>query len=83
MTNSVEVFYFDANSWSGEDMWCIMENGEVYESGWYFWYCKPGCLPDSDPYGPYSSRAAAEAAVMDELEYSLGADPADLIGDPI
>jgi len=29
--------------------------------GWkYFaWFCRPGCLPDSDPYGPYSTHAEA------------------------
>lgn len=41
---------------------------EVYYSGypasdpgWYYWYCFPGCLPDSDPIGPFDSEADALA----------------------
>jgi len=30
------------------------------EEGWYFWFCFPGCIPDSDePWGPYSSQDEA------------------------
>jgi hypothetical protein len=25
--------------------------------GHFAWYCLPGCLPDSEPFGPYDSRA--------------------------
>lgn len=32
--------------------------------GWYWWLCQPGCLPDSEPIGPFgSSTAAYEDAV--------------------
>lgn len=27
--------------------------------GWYYWFCFPGCLPDSDPVGPFPSEAKA------------------------
>jgi hypothetical protein len=37
----------------------------IYEAGWYFWYCFPGCLPDSEPYGPYATEAEAVAAAQD------------------
>lgn len=33
--------------------------------GWFFDYCLPGCLPDSQPFGPYPSRDAAIAAARD------------------
>lgn len=37
--------------------------------GWYYHYCFPGCLPDSDPFGPYRSEAEAlEAARADAGE---------------
>ena len=29
--------------------------------GWYVWSCLPGCLPDSDPFGPYDTEADALA----------------------
>lgn len=34
--------------------------------GWYYWYCFPGCLPDSDPVGPYDSADAARLAAQQE-----------------
>ena len=30
--------------------------------GWYWWACWPGCLPDSEPSGPYATHAEAVAA---------------------
>jgi hypothetical protein len=33
--------------------------GECLTGGWFYWYCFPGCLPDSEPYGPFDSYAAA------------------------
>lgn len=29
--------------------------------GWYYWYCFPGCLPDSMPTGPFATEADALA----------------------
>lgn len=49
---SFEVFYKEAN---GE----LDPNGEPYETGWYWWPCWPGCLPDGDPMGPYESEREA------------------------
>lgn len=40
------------------------EADELLALGWYFWYCAPGCLPDSDPIGPYDSEAEAVAAAQ-------------------
>ena len=33
----------------------------VTEAGWYWWSCFPGCLPDSDPYGPFATEQEAIA----------------------
>ena len=30
-----------------------------YKSGYYWQSCFPGCLPDSDPVGPFDSEAEA------------------------
>lgn len=35
-------------------------NDEHFTEGWYYWPCEPGCLPDSDPVGPFSSQVAAK-----------------------
>ena len=29
--------------------------------GWYWWACSPGCLPDSEPCGPFETEAEAIA----------------------
>jgi hypothetical protein len=28
-------------------------------SGWYWWECYPGCLPDSDAFGPFTTSYRA------------------------
>jgi hypothetical protein len=35
--------------------------GSVNESGyaWFYWFCQPGCLPDSEPFGPFKSYSEA------------------------
>ena len=33
--------------------------------GWYVWACFPGCMPDSDPFGPYATEAEAVAEWRD------------------
>ena len=42
----------------------------VAEAGWYYWYCFPGCLPDSEPIGPFATEAdALTDARSHEAEY--------------
>lgn len=31
----------------------------IMENAWYYWFCSPGCLPDSDPIGPFATEAEA------------------------
>jgi hypothetical protein len=45
----VEVFYLTSSE-TKEDA-----------KGWYYCYCFPGCLPDSDPVGPFDTEEAALA----------------------
>lgn len=61
----VEVFYRSANDSSWAD-----ENGDLHDSGpgWYWWSCFPGCLPDSDPFGPFETEAEALDAARREPE---------------
>lgn len=35
--------------------------------GWFWWSCFPGCMPDSEPYGPFESKAEALADARDGL----------------
>ena len=48
----IEVFYNNKKN-------AVDDNGGEYPIGWYYWYCFPGCLPDSDPVGPYETEKDA------------------------
>jgi len=57
----VETFYL-----TGKDRDFVDDEGDPLEKGWYYWYCFPGCLPDSDPFGPYTTEAEAIEAARDD-----------------
>lgn len=44
------------------------DEGTPLPVGWYFWFCFPGCMPDSEPDGPYESEEAAIAAAREGCE---------------
>ncbi|KKN57558.1 hypothetical protein LCGC14_0561040 [marine sediment metagenome] len=31
----------------------------ITEPGWYWWSCFPGCLPDSEAFGPFDTKEKA------------------------
>jgi hypothetical protein len=37
---------------------------------WWFWFCLPGCLPDSSVYGPYTTEEEA----IEEARELVGED---------
>ena len=41
-----------------------------YTPGFYWWYCQPGCLPDSEPFGPFDTQELAEEAAAQDSEAS-------------
>ena len=51
---SFEVFWYDAED---EDIDAYMENKA--SSGWYWWSCFAGCLPDGEKVGPFASSEQA------------------------
>lgn len=56
---AVEVFWTNVGDWE-------YEGGKPCEPGWYWHACLPGCLPDSDSFGPFDT---SEAAYHDALDY--------------
>lgn len=50
---SFEVAYFEAMP--------IDESSDFTLAGWYWAACFPGCLPDSDWYGPFATAEEAYA----------------------
>ena len=59
-----EVFYVDAKDFLEKDtIWKTLlddckEKPEVLQ-GFYFWFCFPGCSPDSMPMGPFKTEEEA------------------------
>lgn len=53
-----EVFHHDESDAEPGSCW-IGETGNPLPSGWYWWSCQPGCLPDGDPNGPFDTESAA------------------------
>ena len=49
------------NSRDREAMLGAIVEEEGINSGWYWHTCFPGCLPESDPYGPFETAAEAKA----------------------
>lgn len=37
--------------------------------GWFYWYCFPGCMPDSEAFGPYETAEEARQAAQDDAAY--------------
>jgi hypothetical protein len=56
----VEVFYKQRGD--------VYDGAALPDAGWYYWYCFPGCLPDSDPIGPFETEAEAKAAAQEDSQ---------------
>lgn len=53
----VEVFHRTEKANRADD-W-LDDDGMLMLAGWYWWSCFPGCLPDSDPNGPFDTEKQA------------------------
>lgn len=41
----------------------------IYTAGYYWAVCSPGCIPDSEFYGPFTSETAAESDATEVLNW--------------
>ena len=65
----VEVFYISEkldHDVTHPDSVFMNEEGEYSGDGWYYWYCFPGCMPDSEPNGPYDTEQDAINEAQEE-----------------
>ena len=44
------------------------DGAEVNKVAWFYWFCLPGCLPDSEPVGPFETEEAALADARSDME---------------
>lgn len=49
-----------------ERMLAAMVEGEGITGGWFYQFGFPGCMPDSEPFGPYATYADAVDAAQGE-----------------
>lgn len=54
-----DVEVFDGADYDGDDM--PLEWGKFY-----YWSCFPGCLPDSEPIGPFETETEALADAQNQ-----------------
>jgi len=70
MPDGVEIFemtYEQILDLPAADQKQYMVDG-IRTPGWYWWYCQPGCLPTSDPVGPFDARYWALKDADNETE---------------
>ena len=66
-----EVFKMTRNEmtlYGKESCWYNDDDKEWLESGWYYWHCLPGCLPDGEPIGPFGSKSQAIRDARDDYD---------------
>jgi len=63
--DSLEIFYHDGVRYDPDDCWADSDENPL-PAGWYYWSCFPGCMPDSDPYGPFETGELAYADARDK-----------------
>ena len=63
---NVEVFYM-----SEDEARQMAEYPDETEAGWYYWYCFPGCMPDSDPMGPFDTEFLAVEDAREDAAQSV------------
>ena len=56
------------NSRARERMLDAIVEEQGITGGWYWWTCLPGCLPDSEPIGPFDTEAEALADAQQDCE---------------
>ena len=56
------------NSGERERLLASIVEEEGISGGWMYCYCVPGCMPDSEWMGPYSTYAEAVEAMREEVQ---------------
>lgn len=59
------------NSKTREAMFDAMIEEEDIIGGWFYWYCFPGCMPDSLATGPFASYKEALADAQENGAYRV------------
>lgn len=57
----IEIFYLDQQELDDlkSDPATLWSDDQNALPGYYYWFCFPGCLPDSEPIGPFDTEEEA------------------------
>lgn len=66
---TIEIFYLNINE-VGDYFTDDLENEDLNDYvGYYYWFCLPGCMPDSEPFGPFETEELALEDARSDLEF--------------
>ncbi len=79
---NVEVIYMDSEKCNAMnlELSTIADSWDSWEVGFYWWTCFPGCLPDSDPHGPFASEDEALADAREGMDFDSAEDEPETDG---
>ncbi len=68
-----DIETFEVGDYRGDCPICgVAEEPEDYDHsghrGWFYWFCSPGCMPDSEAVGPFATEAEALADARDGVD---------------
>jgi hypothetical protein len=70
--DETQILFSDKGSWHrdrliecSKDLQLPLKTAASELAGWYWWFCFPGCMPESEPDGPYDTEEDAVAAVYE------------------
>jgi hypothetical protein len=55
------------NGRTREKMFDTIIEDEGITGGWFYWFCFPGCMPDSNAIGPFASHKEALADAREQF----------------
>ena len=61
----LEIFYHEQGDYPDSEQWQDGDGDEL-PSGFYYWYCFPGCMPEGDPIGPFETEEEALTQAQEE-----------------
>ena len=56
---NAEVFEVSESDCQPGSVFWNDDDNEPFKPGFYWWACMPGCMPDSDPQGPFKTEQEA------------------------
>lgn len=59
----------EAAEWNKSAGLGTFEGDAIYTEGFYWAYCQPGCIPDSEFFGPFKTEEEAEKDATEVLSY--------------